>query len=75
MMVDGITHKVLKKFKESLVVTKSELIQLVKNDIKNPEDPRNVIDAVTKMFVQKGWIIPLYASRSTFAITQKGIKA
>jgi hypothetical protein len=75
MMEDGITHKVLQKFKDSLVVRKSELIDLVRNEIKNPEDPRSVIDMITKMLVQKGWITPLYASESTFAITQRGMKA
>jgi len=75
MMENGITEKVLQKFKESLVVRKSELIELFKNEIKNPENPRSVIDTITKMLVQKGWITPLYASESTFAITQRGMKA
>ena len=69
-----INRKILDKFKEKLVVNKNELIDLIKDDVKNPGNPRKVIDAMTKMLVQKKMIIPLYTSESTFAITQRGIK-
>ena len=75
MMEDGIERKVLQKFKESLVVRRSELIQLIQDEIKSSKDAMNVVNTLTKMFIQKGWITPLYASESTFAITQRGIKA
>ena len=74
MDYDTITQKVLKKFKEKLVVRKSELVDLIRDDLKNPGNPRKVIDAITKMFIQKKLITPVYASESTFAITQKGMK-
>lgn len=69
-----ITQKVLNKFKEKLVVRKSELVDLMRDDLKNPGNPRKVIDAITKMLVQKKLITPVYASESTFAITQRGMK-
>ena len=75
MMENGIEHKVLEKFKESLVVRKAELVQLIQSDLKSSEDPGSVINTVTNIFIQKGWITPLYASKSVFAITQRGIKA
>jgi len=74
MDYDTITQKVLKKFKEKLVVRKSELVDLIRDDLKNPGNPKKVIDAITKMLVQKKHITPVYASESTFAITQKGMK-
>jgi hypothetical protein len=75
MMEDGIEYKVLKKFKDSLVVRNSELIQLIQNEVKCSGDSVNIVKTLTKNFIQKGWITPLYASESTFAITQRGIKA
>lgn len=74
MDYDMITQKVLNKFKEKLVVRKSELVDLMRDDLKNPGNPRKVIDAITKMLVQKKLITPVYASESTFAITQRGMK-
>ena len=74
MDYDTITQKVLKKFKEKLVVRKSELVDLIRDDLKNPGNPRKVIDMITKMLVQKKLITPVYASESTFAITQRGMK-
>jgi len=74
MDYEMINRKILDKFKEKLVVNKNELIDLIKDDVKNPGNPRKVIDAMTKMLVQKKMIIPLYTSESTFAITQRGIK-
>ena len=69
-----VIRKILDKFKEKLVVRKSELIELIRDDTKNPGDPKKVVDAITKMLVQKKLIIPLYTSESTFAITQMGMK-
>jgi len=69
-----ITQKVLDKFKEKLVVRKGELVDLIIDDVKNPGNPWKVIDAITKMLLQKKLITPVYASESTFAITQKGMK-
>ena len=74
MDYEMINRKVLNKFKEKLVVNKSELIDLIKDDVKNPGNPRKVVDAITKMLAQKRMIIPLYTSGSTFAITQRGMK-
>ena len=70
---DKITKKILERMAEVLVARKTELVKLVKNDI-NPEDPRDVVDNITKMLVQSGLITPLYACETTFAITQKGMK-
>jgi len=75
MMENGIEHKVLEKFKNSLVVRKIELVQLIQDDLKNSEDPTSVVKTITNNFIHKGWITPLYASKSVFAITQRGIKA
>lgn len=74
MDYDMITQKVLDKFKERLVVRKSELVDLIRDDVKNPGNPRKVIDIITKTLIQKKVIISVYASESTFAITQRGMK-
>ena len=75
MMENGIEHKILERFKERLVVRKTELIQLIEDDIKGSEEPMSIVNTVTRMLIQKGWITPLYASKSVYAITQRGIKA
>ena len=60
---------------EKLVARKTELIECVKGDIKgNPHSPKSVVDSITKTLVQRGLIIPLYASETTFAVTQKGMR-
>ena len=60
---------------EKLVARKSELIECVKGDIgSNPHSPKSVVDSITKTLIQRGFIIPLYASETTFAITQKGMR-
>lgn len=72
---DGVSKKILGMFREKLVVRKSELVALIAEDVgKNPGNPRTVVEAVTKGLIQKGLITPLYASESTFAITQRGMK-
>ena len=68
-----IEKKILKKFGESLVVRKSELVNHIKGDV-NPENPRTVVDSIIQKLIQQNLITPLYASESTFAITQKGMK-
>jgi len=74
-MYDNITKKVLEKFKEKLVVRKAELVELIKDDVsKNPGNPNEVIDNVTKMLVQKKMITPVFSSSSTFAVTQRGVR-
>ena len=55
------------------MVRKSELVNHIKNDV-NPDDPRKVVDSVIQRLVQQKLITPLYASESTFAITQTGMK-
>lgn len=55
------------------MVRKSELVNHIKNDV-NPDDPRKVVDSVIQKLVQQKLITPLYASESTFAITQQGMK-
>lgn len=61
--------------REKLVARKSELLEFVKGDIKgNPHSPRSVVDSITQELIQKGLIIPLYATETTFAITQKGMR-
>jgi len=75
MDYDFISKKILEIFREKLVVRKGELIELIKDDVgANPGNPRTVVEAVTKTLLQKGLIIPLYASETTFAITQRGMK-
>jgi hypothetical protein len=74
-MNDAITKKILEEFKEKLVVRKAELIELIKDDVcKNPGNPVEVVENVTKMLVQKKMITPVFSSTSTFAITQTGTR-
>jgi len=74
-MYEDITKKVLEMFREKLVIRKSELVELIKDDVsKNPGNPTEVVDAILKMFIQKKMITPVYASQTTFAITQRGIR-
>ena len=71
MNYDGVERKILVKMNEMLVVRRSELIKVVENDVKNPRD---VVKVVLNSLAQRKLIIPIYASESTFAITQKGMK-
>ena len=48
MSHEKIARKIIERMREVLVAKKSELVELVKNDI-NPSDPARVVDAVTKM--------------------------
>ena len=74
-MYDEVARKILERMGEKLVARKSELIEYVKNNVKiNPRDPSSVVTSVLKALVQKGLITPVYASETTFAITQKGMK-
>ena len=74
-MYENVEKKILKIMSEKLVVRKTELIDLVRGDIKgNPHSPKNVVDNITKTLVQRRLIVPLYASETTFAITQKGMR-
>jgi len=73
-MYEKIQKKIMKMMKEKLVARRSELIKHVKGDI-NPHNPKTVVDNITKTLVQRGFIIPLYASETTFAITQKGMRS
>jgi hypothetical protein len=73
MDYDALTKKIIDRMKEVLVARKTELIDFVKGDI-NPEDPKVVVGNILSELTQKGFITPLYASESTFAITQKGMK-
>ena len=73
MNYDAITKKIIERMKEVLVARKTELIDFVKGDI-NPEDPKTVVGNILNELTQKGLITPLYASESTFAITQKGMR-
>lgn len=70
-MYDGIEKKILKKMSESLVMRKSELIEFLNGEEKVSE---SVVNSITRLLVQKGLITKVYATESTFAITQKGIK-
>ena len=71
MVYDGIEKKILERMCQNLVVRKSELIQFVRDDTKNPRD---MVDVVTKSLITKGLIISVYASETTFAVTQRGMK-
>jgi len=74
-MYDKITKKVLERFRDKLVVRKSELVELIRDDVsKNPGNPSEMINVITKILVQKKMITPLYMSQSTFAITQRGVR-
>ena len=74
-MYENIIKKIMELMAEKLVARKSELIEYVKKDIKgNPHNPKEVVDSITKMLVQRGSITTIYASETTFAITQKGIR-
>ena len=74
MGYEQVAQRILEIMGERLVVRKSELIDFIKDDVKNPGNPWKVVDTITKMLVQRGLITPLYTSESTFAITQKGIR-
>jgi predicted transcriptional regulator len=75
MTYNEVAQKILKRMGEKLVMRKSELIEYIKNNVKiNPKDPSDVVSSALKMLVQKGLITPVYASESTFAITQRGIR-
>jgi hypothetical protein len=75
-MYEEIEKKIMKMMREKLVARKSELLEHVKGGIKgNPHSPKSVVDSITKDLLQKGYIIPLYASETTFAITQKGMRS
>ncbi|HDM05876.1 MAG TPA: hypothetical protein ENG34_01185 [Candidatus Aenigmarchaeota archaeon] len=73
MSHEKIARKIIERMREVLVAKKSELVELVKNDI-NPSDPARVVDAVTKKLVERGLITPVYGFETTFAITRKGMK-
>jgi len=74
-MYEKIIKKIMGLMGEKLVVRRSELLESVKGDIKgNPHSPKEVVDSITKMLVQKGFITRIYASETTFAITQKGMR-
>jgi predicted transcriptional regulator len=70
---EKIARKIMKKMADVLVARKSELVDLIRDDV-NPEDPAEVVDVIMKMLVQSGLITPLYACETTFAITQKGMR-
>jgi len=73
MEQEKLTKKILQRMGEVLVARKSELVELIKNDI-NPESPKVAVEMITKMLIQKGLITPLYACETTFAITKSGMK-
>jgi len=69
-MNDGIEKKILERMGEALVCRKSELV----NHLKQKSISEKSIDTVTKLMAQKGYLRIIYASETTFAITQKGMK-
>ena len=74
-MYDKITKKVLERFRDKLVVRKSDLVELIRDDVsKNPGNPSEMINVITNILVQRKMITPLYMSQSTFAITQIGVR-
>jgi hypothetical protein len=73
MEQDKLTRKILVRMGEVLVARRSELVELIKNDV-NPENPKTVVEMITKMLVQRGLITPIYACETTFAITKAGMK-
>ena len=73
MEQEKLARKILERMGEVLVARKSELVELIKNDV-NPENPKTVVDMITRMLAQKGLVTPLYACETTFAITKKGMK-
>jgi sigma54-dependent transcription regulator len=73
MEQEKLTKKIMERMAEVLVARKSELVELIKNDV-NPESPKTVVDMITKMLVQRGLITTLYACETTFAITQRGMR-
>jgi hypothetical protein len=73
MEQDKLTRKILVRMGEVLVARRSELVELIKNDV-NPENPKTVVEMITKILVQRGLITPLYTYETTFAITKAGMK-
>jgi hypothetical protein len=73
MEQEKLTRKILERMGEVLVARKSELVELIKNDV-NPENPKTVVDMITRMLAQKGLVTPLYTCETTFAITKRGMK-
>ncbi len=73
MEQEMLTKKILQRMGEILVARKSELVELIKNDV-NPESPKAAVDMITRMLIQRGLLTPLYACETTFAITKRGMK-
>ena len=69
-MYDGIEKKMLEEMSRRLVAKKIELWEFAKKQ----KISKSAMDSVTKILVQKGMLTKIYASESTFAITQKGIR-
>lgn len=71
MRNDGIERKLLERIGETLVVRKCELIDYLGHGTKNK---KRVVDSSLRSLAAKKLITPVYASESTFAITQKGMQ-
>ena len=72
MPANGFERKILEKMSESLVVNISELYSSFKAT--NKRD-KAAVNMAVKALVQKDMITPVYASETTFAITQNGTRA
>jgi len=71
MVCDGLERKVLERMSRSLVAKKSEILESLRGEVNVSE---SVINAVIKSLVQKGFLTTVYASDTTLAITQKGMR-
>ncbi|OGI15240.1 hypothetical protein A3K63_04180 [Candidatus Micrarchaeota archaeon RBG_16_49_10] len=67
---DGIEKKLLELLSDSLVLRRSEIVQMLKSRRMDASG----IDVVTKSLLARGFITEVYASEKTFAITQRGMK-
>ena len=70
-MEDGIERKILEEMAIRHVVKKDEIFNFFKDQ---KDVTKDVINVIMRSLVQRGLIIGIYVSSSTFAITQKGIR-
>jgi len=70
-MKEDLEKQIMKIMKEKQVSSKSEIIKALSQ--KGNFAKKKVEQAIEKL-VEKKWILPLYGSNTTFAVTQTGVR-
>lgn len=70
-MRGGIDKDIMKIMREKQVSSKSEIIKEISNKRKVS---KKEIDKTLDRLIENKWLISLYGSNTTVAITQKGLK-